>query len=131
MTYEKKFQKWSELKTIINDKKGTRTFNEREIWWASLGVNVGYELDGKNQSFDRPILIIKKTSHHTFIGLPLTSQLRKHPTRIEFNFNQRPQVAILEQIRLFDAKRLNNIMGQLSDEEFNRIRKSVGAFLGV
>ena len=35
-------------------------FREKEVWWAALGKNVGFEVDGKHELFERPVLIVKK-----------------------------------------------------------------------
>ena len=52
---------WSKKKIEINNSnKYPRFFKEREIWWASIGSNVGSEEDGKNNDFERPVLILKK-----------------------------------------------------------------------
>ena len=32
-------------------------FRDGEIWWARLGVNIGYEMDGKNSNFARPVTV--------------------------------------------------------------------------
>lgn len=47
---KKDFDKWNNRKKIIDQKEISNQmfFNEREIWWGSLGVNIGYEQDGKN-----------------------------------------------------------------------------------
>src|SRR3977135_3027575 len=42
----------------------TPTFQEREIWWRSVGVNVGHEMDGKNQFYNLPVLIVRKLGIH-------------------------------------------------------------------
>ncbi len=51
-------------------------FREKEIWWTALGQNIGYEVDGKHELFERPVLIIKKYSHDMCFVLPLTTQLK-------------------------------------------------------
>ena len=50
---EKDFQGWHQLKININESKKLPTFNEREIWWCSIGTNIGFEMDGKNGPFHR------------------------------------------------------------------------------
>ena len=47
---EKDFDKWNIIKKQVNTKEVIRDlfFYEREVWWCSLGLNVGYEQDGKN-----------------------------------------------------------------------------------
>jgi mRNA interferase MazF len=60
MTHIKKFDDWIEDKKHINQKTKLVTFKKGDIWWASIGVNIGSEIDGKNSEFERPVLIIKK-----------------------------------------------------------------------
>ena len=45
MEYKKDFDKWNEKKKTIDQKEisDQTFFNEREIWWGSLGLNVGFE----------------------------------------------------------------------------------------
>ena len=56
------FVYWTRLKIRIHfqDIQERPYFKEREIWWVNLGVNVGFEQDGKGDNFERPILILKK-----------------------------------------------------------------------
>jgi len=60
------FIAWSKLKVRLHIKPDNGVyFREREIWWASLGANIGYEQDGKHENFERPVLVLKKFSRHT------------------------------------------------------------------
>ena len=38
----------------------------------SIGKNIGYETLGKQELFLRPVLVYKKLSKSTFVGIPLT-----------------------------------------------------------
>ena len=49
--------------------KCIRRIHEGEIWWVRLGVNVGYEIDGKSSDFSRPVIIIKKSSVQVHVML--------------------------------------------------------------
>ena len=43
-----KFIEWTKLKIKLHIRSDEDVhFYEREIWWASLGVNIGFEQDGK------------------------------------------------------------------------------------
>ena len=50
------FPGWHRHKEQLHAQHHTPTFQEREIWWCSVGVNVGHEMDGKNQFYNRPVL---------------------------------------------------------------------------
>jgi hypothetical protein len=32
---------------------------EREISWCALGAQVGFEQDGLNENFERPVIVVK------------------------------------------------------------------------
>lgn len=51
-------------------------FREKEIWWTALGKNIGYEMDGKHELFERPVLILKKYTKGMCFILPLTTQIK-------------------------------------------------------
>lgn len=51
-------------------------FKEGDIWWCSIGFNIGSESYGKGENFRRPVLVIKKLSSDLCIALPITSQCK-------------------------------------------------------
>ncbi len=122
----KDFKRWHSSKEKIDNREIRPYFYEREIWWCSMGVNVGYEQDGKGRDFSRPILVFKKFNKEVFIGLPLTTK----PKVGRFYFSLKPydgmqRKVILSQIRLFDSKRLQEKLSTLSLSEFNEIKKTL------
>jgi mRNA interferase MazF len=44
----KQFDAWNQLKTILHNSDKELYFKERDIFWASIGINIGYEQDGKD-----------------------------------------------------------------------------------
>ncbi len=48
---KKDFGKWHEKKTRVNEAEDTALFHEREVWWCTLGANIGYEQDGSSELF--------------------------------------------------------------------------------
>lgn len=47
-SYQKDFDSWNQKKKIVNNKEHlSPLFKERDIWWLSIGINVGFEEDGK------------------------------------------------------------------------------------
>jgi hypothetical protein len=71
---EKDFWKWHSLKSEIEKQIPSPLFYEREIWWCSVGANVGAEEDGKNDPFERPVLVLRKFNRDMFWGIPITSK---------------------------------------------------------
>lgn len=41
---------WNTLKKRLTTSTTPKLFREREIWWCSIGLNVGYEVYGKGSS---------------------------------------------------------------------------------
>lgn len=122
---EKDFDSWHNLKIQIDSLEHLPTFNEREIWWCSIGMNIGYELYGKNDKFVRPVLILRKHSKFTFFGLPLTSKRKEtRPSYYPLDFQKQEGSVILDQGRTLDSRRLIKLMGKLTPMQVESIRKA-------
>jgi mRNA interferase MazF len=104
-------------------------FKEQEIWWANLGINIGFEQDGKNRNCERPVLIFKKFNKDFLWILPLTTRVKKDPHYFFLNPGKERGVEkgsiILSQIRAMSSKRLLRKMGKLTDKEFEEIKKKL------
>lgn len=120
----KDFNSWNTLKQELDKLQKPPFFNEREIWWCSVGLNVGYEIFGKDNSFTRPVLILKKYSHLTFLGLPMTSKRKIFPSHFHFDFQSEKGSLLLDQGRTFDARRLHSLMGYVGKKRFQKIHNS-------
>ena len=47
----KNFDGWNVKKKLADAKLSNAPFfKERDIWWMSIGINVGYEEDGKHEN---------------------------------------------------------------------------------
>src|SRR5436309_13441779 len=81
---EKDFDRWNKVKKAINatDEQGRLYFHEGDIWWVHLGVNVGYEIDGKSSDFSRPVIILRKYNQYSFLALPLTTNAKPNKWRV-------------------------------------------------
>ena len=97
--------------------------SEHDIWWASVGENVGSEINGKSDLFSRPVIILKKLSHTFYFVIPTTTQAREGSWYIRFRQQERDMVACLHQARAIDYRRLSSKLGTLDDEDFSRVRK--------
>ena len=120
----KDFPGWHLLKAELE--RGNRPlFEERQVWWTSIGVNVGDEEDGKNERFNRPVIILRKFNSNLFVGVPMTTQTKRNPYYVEIEFRNRQQSVMISHIRTLDAKRLSNRIGRLSKADFLRVRDAV------
>ncbi len=123
----KDFDGWHPIKKRLDEKTGLPTFKEREIWWCSVGVNVGFELYGKGQVFTRPVLIIRKFGATTFLGAPLTSSQKPGYYRVPYVLQEKPGFVVLDQIRTYDARRLVNLqpIQRMHPTEFAKIKQAI------
>lgn len=71
---KKDFDSWNELKKSIHTEGGDKFYHARDIWWCSLGINIGTESDGKGDDYSRPILILKGFNKNSFLGISLTGR---------------------------------------------------------
>ena len=139
---EKNFDQWNNLKQTVHKRENSNVpfFNEREIWWCHLGVNIGWEQDGKHEQSLRPVVVLKKfvipqkkyegqPPVILFWALPTTSRSRSgrfyHSLDAPDNENIQSRTAILSQIRLLDAKRLVDKVGTVPNENFKDMKKAI------
>lgn len=94
----KDFDSWNSQKKKAQASHTRPMFKEREVWWCSMGVNIGDEQDGKGKTFLRPILVLKKFNRNIFVGIPLSTQLKDKPYYHHFEFKDVKQSLILSQI---------------------------------
>lgn len=121
----KDFDKWNKIKKRLDQNKEIPTFNEREIWWCSFGVNVGYEVMGKGSKFWRPVLILDKHNKHTFLGLSISTRLKSdNPYFYKFTLKGKERSVILSQARTLSSKRLTNKIGTIPEPIFREILKA-------
>ena len=127
--HSKDFQSWHFKKKNIHENKKIPYFYEREIWWCSIGLNIGFEQDGKNINFERPAIILKKFNRYILWMIPLTSKQKTGKYYYSFNFKNISNVAILSQLRLISSQRLLRKIGMLPEKDFLKIKDIVKKFL--
>jgi hypothetical protein len=121
--WSKDFDKWNTLKQQLDSSETEVYFKPREVWYCSIGVNVGREEDGHNDLFERPILILKVFSAQLFWGVSLTSRLKpENLYYLSFRHDGVEYSAIISQLRLLDAKRLIRKLYTISPASFNEIQ---------
>lgn len=120
--YKKDFEKWHKLKSQIDRKKKIPYFKQREIWFCSVGANVGCEQDGWHEYFERPVLILKKFNDWSFLALPLTTKIKNRNYHFSFWINGKINDVIISQARFLDARRLNRKMSVISIKDFALVK---------
>jgi mRNA interferase MazF len=121
--YIKNFDRWNDKKKETDEKDlGRNLFiHEREVWWCSLGVNIGVEIDGKNNDFERPVLLVKKFNGLMFWGIPLTSKAKENPYIVRVEHQRGVSYANISQLRLLSTKRALRKVGVISEESFTEV----------
>ena len=106
-----------------------------EIYYADLSPVVGSEQGGL-----RPVLVVQNDIGNkyspTVIVVAITSQLDKAklPTHIELGKNfglAKDSVALMEQIRTIDKRRLQEKIGEIDELKMNQINSAIQISLGL
>ena len=120
---DKNYDKWNQIKKKISKVSLPNEFffKEREIWWCSIGLNIGVEAYGKNDYFERPLLIFKVFNKDMIWGLPITSTIKKSTFYYPLKFNDGLRSVVITQIRTISSKRLFRKVDVISDSDFNKI----------
>jgi len=95
---------------------------EGEIIWCRFGLNIGCETLGKGKYYRRPVLVLRKFSRNSFLGIPLTKREKKGDWYYKIEKDKIINFLILNQARLFDTKRLENKLYELSEKELIKIK---------
>jgi mRNA interferase MazF len=123
---KKDFDQWNSNKKIIHLKNESKLYHEREVWWCSLGVNVGFEEDGKGKEFSRPILIIKGFSKDVFLCIPLTTKIKEGKYYQDIYLqDQIKRKVILSQLRIIDTRRLHEKICRIDNLQFKSIKQKI------
>jgi mRNA interferase MazF len=118
----KNYENWFRLKSKINNTSRITLFQEREIWWCSIGINIGYEIDGKNNLCERPVLAFKKYNSNQFLGLPLSSVIKTGKYYSILQNHNTKSIVLLSQSRVLDSRRLIRKLTKLTTLEFKQVK---------
>jgi mRNA interferase MazF len=122
----KDFDTWTkEKKKLENVSPDTLAFHEREIWWCSIGINLGDEQDGKNELFERPVLVIKKFNNKICWALPMTTRSKSGIYYHQLKHDGQIFSVILSQIRLVSVKRFRRFVRKISPHQFELIQDKI------
>lgn len=126
---EKDFDGWHAVKKRTHARDASKIyFREREVWWIHLGVNIGYEQDGKGSQFLRPAVVLKKHNQFTALVVPIsrTGKRSRYHTHIGV-VGQSEAVALSSQIRVVDVRRLIEPITKLPKDIFRKLVHEVVA----
>ncbi|OHA67970.1 MAG: hypothetical protein A3C82_02920 [Candidatus Wildermuthbacteria bacterium RIFCSPHIGHO2_02_FULL_47_12] len=118
----KRFLEWIGLKERLhNQAHKPPLVSEGDLWWVSVGENIGSEINGKSALFSRPAVILKKLTHSFYFIVPTTTQRKEGSWFVAFRHAGRDVVACLHQARAIDYRRLSTKLGTVDDEDYRRI----------
>src|SRR3989338_3071198 len=115
-------KEWCGLKSDLCGKESKVIFKQGDIWWCSLGMNLGEEVFGKGEKFRRPVLVFRKFTGNSFLGLPITRQEKKGSWYVEITIHGEKRWIMLNQARVLDKKRLTSRIGALDSTDFNKVK---------
>jgi len=121
----KVFDSWNTQKKELEGKTFSDYVHAREVWWCSLGLNLGREQDGKNELFERPVLIVRKFNKDSILIVPITSSIKNTPYHVAFLYKDLEYAVLISQIRLVSTKRLSRRMYVMDSATFGVIRESI------
>jgi mRNA-degrading endonuclease toxin of MazEF toxin-antitoxin module len=124
---QKDFDGWSIIKKRLDGSRFTDYVNEREVWWCTLGVNLGSEQDGSPHVFERPVLVVRKFSKDTVVIVPLTSSPRRTTYHVPIRHEGRDFAAVISQLRLISTKRLARKIYQMDGALFSEVQARIRA----
>src|ERR1700741_2772650 len=120
----KRFLEWIGLKERLHEiVHRPPHVSQGDIWWVSIGENVGSEVNGKSTLFSRPVIIFKKLAHGFYFVIPTTTKPKIGSWYVPFRQADRKMIASLHQARSIDHRRLSTKLGQLDDTDFERVRE--------
>ncbi len=125
----KDFDSWNEKKKLIEGRFSHIIFRERDIWWCSVGINVGNESCGKGKDFQRPVIILKKLNQKSFIGLPCSTKPHKGSWFYTVRVNNTINYISLHQVRMFDVNRLQRQITHLKRGDYIEIKQKLEKLL--
>ena len=127
--YDKDFDNWIKKKKECHYKvSAPPLFKERDIWWCSIGVNVGFEEDGKNDNFVRPVLVVKKFNREIFLGVQMSSKLKDNKYYVPVKVKGASVSVMISQIRVLSSKRVTYKLAELDENDFGKILRELEGF---
>ena len=126
---EKDFDAWNVKKKELEVLDKKFLFKTGDIWWCSVGLNVKAESCGKGDEYQRPILILKKLSSGSCIGIPLSTQEKVGSWFTDITIHGEKRYALLYQIRMFSANRFQRRLASLDYADMSRVKEKLKQLL--
>ena len=122
MWMQKDFEGWNIIKQETENNAPVAHIRTGEVRWCRFGINIGREIVGKGQTFRRPVFILKKFSSDTFLGLPISLQIKEGSWYYTFTYDGINRSIVLNQARVLDRKRLDQKLFEIPETELAKIK---------
>lgn len=118
---EKDFDAWNRLKKRLDARTSFPFAASPEVWWCALGLNIGVEMNGKDEDFERPVVVIRAYSTEMLRVVPLTTRAKQTRFHLKLSEPFSGSFAVVSQARVISAKRLVRLIGKLADDDISRL----------
>ncbi len=99
-------------------------YEQYQVVIVNLDPTVGSEIKKT-----RPCVIVSPNEMNKYLRtvtiVPVTSQSKVYPTRVEITLQGNQNWAVIDQIRTIDKSRITKTVGSLSDEESSQIKQVI------
>lgn len=116
--YVKNFDEWNKYVKHLELQDSQEYFSDHEVWWCAIGVNVGSEIDGKNDKFERPVLVIVRMNQDKLFIAPITSNIKNYSDRVTISLLGKKSQIILSQTQMISSKRLLRRISLVSNRHY-------------
>ncbi len=124
------FVSWTKLKVKIHLSEHITYPKVREIWWISFGQNIGVEINGKNDKFERPAVVVKVFNNLGMLVAPISSKDKEHKYFVDFlNSDGEKNFINMSQIRSISSKRFIRKIGELNVDDFEKLKQVYLSFV--
>ena len=100
---------------------------KNEVWLTSLDPTIGREINKARPCVILSPDVLNKYSATVTLA-PLTSTLKKYPTRIDCNVNGKKGQIVIDQIRCIDKSRLIKKISSINEVTSEKVYKTILAY---
>lgn len=119
---ERKYKEWFKVKTRLQNDRYRPIIHKGEIWWCGVGENVGTEMNGKNENFSRPAIVLRvQEDGLQAIITPLTSQKHIGSWYSNFRYGGKDEYAALHQTQPKSVYRFYERIGEVPEDVIEKI----------
>ncbi|MDD2908025.1 MAG: type II toxin-antitoxin system PemK/MazF family toxin [Candidatus Gracilibacteria bacterium] len=120
------FDKWNDLKKEIDLKNKNIYPKHREIWYISLGKNIGFESNGKGEEFKRPVLVINRIGTiYLIVSMTTKGKDSEFYYKLDESYFNKISFITLSQFKTIDKKRFIKKIGKINEVDFLEIKKRI------